>query len=195
MGDPNAPFPRPVLLTTYDNRLVTPLSYNWNLTLEREVVREWLARIAYVGSASNYGRITKQLNPARYIPGNDAQGRPLSTTANTDSRRLFAPEIGNIDYFTEDRRSHYHSMQLSLTKRMSRGFTIQGSYTLSKDLGNLGVFGTTKATYGEVAPLFYPEADKLFYVQLDFNINHRIVEYSVQDMLGITTIYVFVLTF
>ena len=45
IGDPNAPFPRPVLLTTYDNRLVTPLSYNWNLTLEREVVREWLARL------------------------------------------------------------------------------------------------------------------------------------------------------
>ena len=187
IGDPNAPFPRPVLLTTYDNRLVTPLSYNWNFTLEREVVREWLARIAYVGSASNYGRITKQLNAARYIPGNDAQGRPLSTTANNDSRRLFAPEIGNIDYFTEDRRSHYHSMQLSLTKRMSRGFTIQGNYTLSKALGNYGDFGTANATYGEVAPLFYPGADKLMYGPLEFDHRHRIVASWVWNLPGIST--------
>jgi hypothetical protein len=184
IGDQNAPFPRPVLLTTYDGRHETPLSYNWNLTFERELFPEWLARAAYVGSASNYGRITKQLNAARYIPGNDPQGRPLSTTANTDSRRLLAPEIGNVDYFTEDRRSHYHSMQLSLTKRLSKGFTVLANYTLSKSLGNYGDFGTANATYGEVAPWFVPGADKLMYGPVEFDHRHRIVGSWVWDLPG-----------
>ena len=64
------------------------------------------------------------MNAAQYIPGNDANGAALSTTGNTDKRRLFAPEIGNLTQYTEDRRSNYHSMQLSLQKRFSRGLTV-----------------------------------------------------------------------
>ena len=81
------PFPRPVLLNTYDERQEAPLAYNYNLTFEREIFTEWLARLAYVGSASNYGRNTIQLNPARYTPGD---------TRGVDARRLFAPELGNV---------------------------------------------------------------------------------------------------
>ena len=48
LGDwqPGCAVPRPVLLTTYDERQETPLTYNWNLTLEREILPEWLARAA-----------------------------------------------------------------------------------------------------------------------------------------------------
>src|SRR6202035_1642887 len=58
VGKADIPFPRPVTLSTYDGRWDTPLSYNWNLTFEREIVKSWLARAAYVGSALNYGRNT-----------------------------------------------------------------------------------------------------------------------------------------
>lgn len=135
IGAKDAVFPRPVLATTYDGRQETPLQYNWNVTLEREIIPEWVARAAYVGSASNYGRDGFPLNAARYIPGNDANGNPLSTTRNTDARRIVAPEIGNVTWYTEDRRSNYHSMQLTLIKRFSQGFTFRGAYTWSKALG------------------------------------------------------------
>ena len=118
-----------MLVATYDDRQETPLTYNWNFTLEREVVPEWLVRAAYVGSASLYGRITKQLNPAVYIPG---------STLGTDARRLFAPDLGSVNYYTQDRRSNYHSLQLSVTKRFSRGFTVLASYTFSKSIDNFG---------------------------------------------------------
>ena len=88
IGSPTAPFPRPVLVESYDQTFTTPLTYNWNVALEREVLGRWLARAAYVGSSSRNGRTTINLNPARYIPG-------ASTTGNTDARRLFAPEYGN----------------------------------------------------------------------------------------------------
>jgi TonB dependent receptor len=167
IGDPNAPFPRPVLLTTYDGRQDTPLAYNWNLTLEREIFPEWLARAAYVGSASNYGRVVKQLNPAR--PG----------TGSTDSRRLLAPEIGNIEYFTEDRRSYYHSMQLSLTKRLSHGFTVLTNYTWSKSLGNYPV---SSGDGIEVAPWYLPGADDYVYGPTNFDHRHRFVVSWVWDL-------------
>jgi Carboxypeptidase regulatory-like domain len=171
IGSPDAPFPRPVLLTTYDERHETPLTHNWNLTLEREILPEWLARAAYVGSASNYGRITKQLNPARYIPG---------STLGTDARRLFAPEIGNIDYFTEDRRSYYHSMQLSLSRRFTQGYTILANYTLSKNLGNYW-------DQANAAPWNAPEGDLLAYGPQEFDHRHRFVASWVWDLPRVQT--------
>ncbi len=166
IGAQDAVFPRPVLATTYDGRQETPLQYNWNLTLERELIPEWVARVAYVGSASNYGRQSFQLNAARYIPGEDADGNPLSTTGNTDARRILAPEIGNVEWFTEDRRSNYHSMQLTLIKRFSRGLTFRGAYTWAKALGNYD---------GQIVPWFQPGGDAYRYGPLGIDRRHRFV--------------------
>jgi len=171
IGSPDAPFPRPVVGATQDGRQETPLQYNWNLTLEREIFPEWLARAAYVGSASNYGRYNKQLNAARYIPG-------ASTTGNTDSRRLFALEFGNLTYLTEDRRSYYHSLQTSLVKRFSRGFTVMANYTWSKALGNYDP---------EVVPWYLPGTDNMTYGPMDIDRRHRFVLSYVWDLPNTST--------
>jgi hypothetical protein len=157
IGDRNAAFPRPVLIATFDGRQEAPLTYNWNLALEREVIPAWLARVAYVGSASMYGRVTKQLNPAQYIPG---------STLGTDARRLFAPDIGGIDYNTEDRRGNYHSAQFSLTKRFAQGFTVLANYTFSKSMDTYGAF---------VMPWYFPNGDAMQYGPSDFDHKHRLV--------------------
>jgi hypothetical protein len=116
-------------VNSYGEKFVTPLTYNWNLTFERELMAGWLGRVAYVGSKSQNGRRDQQLNPARYIPGS-------STTGNTDARRIFAPEYGNITYYVQDRSSKYNALQLSLSKRYSGGLTVSANYTLSKAEGN-----------------------------------------------------------
>jgi len=175
IGSPDAPFPRPVLLTTYDGRHNTPLTYNWNLTLEREVLPQWLARAAYVGSASNYGRVVKQGNPAVYIPG---------STLGTDARRLFAPEIGNIDYFTEDRRSYYHSMQLTLNRRFSHGFSVLANYTWAKSLDN---YPDSSGNAIEVIPFYLPDADKMVYGPSNFDRRHRFVVSYVLEIPKVPT--------
>ena len=157
IGDANAPFPKPILISTFDDRQETPLTYNWNLTLEREVLPEWMVRAAYVGSSSLYGRATKQLNPAVYIPG---------STLDTDARRLFAPDIGSIGYYTQDRRAHYHSLQLSVTKRFTRGFTVLANYTLSKSIDTFGDF---------VMPWYFPNGDAMQKGPSDFDHRQRFV--------------------
>jgi len=130
IGTTSAPFPRPVLIETLDSTYKTPLTYNWNLTFERELIPALSARAAYVGSRSVNGRRTVQLNPAVYSP---------TDTRGTDARRLFAADgIGQVNLQTQDRESIYNGLQLSLTKRYSRGFTVTSSYTLSRVEGNFG---------------------------------------------------------
>jgi hypothetical protein len=131
IGTQRAIFPTPVLIETLDKDYKTPLTYNYNLTLERELLRSLSGRIAYVGSRSVNGRRTVQLNPSVYTPG--------ATTATTDQRRLFAKDgIGQVNLQVQDRESVYNSLQATVTKRYSRGFTITSSYTLSKVVGNFG---------------------------------------------------------
>jgi hypothetical protein len=156
IGQPDAPFPRPVIVNTYDPRMETPLTYNWNLTLERELLPEWLGRAAYVGSATNYGRTTIQLNPAVYRPGD---------TRGVDARRLLAPLYGNVSLFDQDRRAYYHSLQTSLTKRLSRGFTISTNYTWSKVID----------TYNNVVPYNIPDTGRMLRGPSDFDHKHRYV--------------------
>lgn len=170
IGSRDAPFPRPVLAATFDERYETPLQYNWNLTLEREILPDWLARAGYVGSASNYGRRTFQLNAA---DSNVATG-------GTDARRIFAAGgIGSLNMYTEDRRSNYHSMQVSLQKRFSQGFTFRATHTWSRALGDYGV----DSRGNEVVPWFAPATvDRLLYGPLDIHRAHRFVLSWVWDL-------------
>ena len=130
IGTDRAPFPTPVLIETLDSQYKTPLTYNYNLTLEREVMQGLTARAAYVGSRSVNGRRDVKLNPSLYTPGD---------TRGTDARRLFAAAgLGVINQQRQDRESVYNGMQLTLSKRYNRGFTVTSSYTLSRVEGNFG---------------------------------------------------------
>jgi hypothetical protein len=130
VGTTRAIFPTPVLIETLDNTYKTPLTYNWNITFERELMPAVLARAAYVGSHSVNGRRTVQLNPSVFTPGD---------TRGTDARRIFASAgIGQVIQQRQDRESYYNGMQLTLSKRFSHGFTVTSNYTLSRVEGNFG---------------------------------------------------------
>jgi hypothetical protein len=168
IGSPTAPFPTPVLVESYDDRFDTPLTYNWNLTLEREVLSGWMARAAYVGSRSENGRRTIQLNPA-----------DPSATGATDARRIFAPAYGPINYFVQDRSSRYHGAQFSLTRRYTDGFTLSANYTLSKAVGD---FGGSDGFGGELIPWNQPDIPALTWGPLDQDRRHRFVTSWVWDL-------------
>src|SRR5207245_10090599 len=74
IGTQQAIFPRPVLIETLDEHYKTPVTYNFNVALEREVMAGIMARAAYVGSRNRNGRFGVQLTPA-------IAWRPGATTA------------------------------------------------------------------------------------------------------------------
>jgi hypothetical protein len=72
------------------------------------------------------GRSSINLNPAINGPG--------ATTGNTDARRALK-EYGSISYFTQDDYNNYDSMQLTLNRRFSGGWTFNANYTASMSDG------------------------------------------------------------
>jgi hypothetical protein len=116
-----------------------PQLITWNLTLEHQFSSSLLGRIAYAGNKGTYlasGALGfRELNPGVYIPG-------ASSTSNTQSRRL-NPNFGSIGLFPSDDNSHYHSMRVSIEKRLTHGFSVQGNYTWSKMIDDFGSGGTT----------------------------------------------------
>jgi hypothetical protein len=170
IGTTAAPFPRPVLIETLDATYKTPLTYNYNVTFERELMPALLARAAYVGSRSVNGRRTVQLNPAVYTPGD---------TRGTDARRLFAADgIGTVNQQRQDRESVYNGMQLTLQKRYSRGFTVTSNYTLSRVEGN---FGDDVIPYNEFN---LDKKDPLVWGPLTQDRTHRFTTSWVVDLPG-----------
>jgi hypothetical protein len=170
IGTKQAVFPTPVLIETLDSVYKTPLTYNYNLTLERELTSGLMARAAYVGSRSQNGRRTVNLNPAVYTPGD---------TRGADARRLFARDsIGNIIQQRQDRESIYNGMQLTVSKRYSRGFTVTGNYTLSKVEGN---FGDEVIPWNEYT---LDERDPLVWGPLTQDRRHRYTTSWVWDLPG-----------
>ena len=169
VGTAQAPFPSPVLISTFGDEYKVPLTYNFNLTFERELVGGLMGRVAYVGTRNRNGRQTIQLNYAnKNIPG--------ATSGNTDARRLYAADgLGNIESQVQDRSSDYNSMQMALIKRYSKGFTISTNYTLSKVEGN---FGDT------VIPYDMPQDEALTWGPFDQDHRHRFTTSWVLDLPG-----------
>ena len=85
-----------------------------------------MAKAGYSGKLAHNLIRMEQKNPAVYLAGR-------STVANTDSRRLPASQgYGSFREIDTNSGATYHSLQLSLNKRFSKGLTVLGSYTFSK---------------------------------------------------------------
>jgi hypothetical protein len=110
---------------------------DWNFTLEKQVMSNTVARIAYVG---NYG-----FNSQHYIDYNDStpayiwymtQGTALPTGAfaNVATRPLNNTVYGNENFFSPTGYSHHTSFQFELERRYAKGFGYQIFYRTAKTL-------------------------------------------------------------
>ncbi|MFB3923263.1 MAG: carboxypeptidase regulatory-like domain-containing protein [Terriglobia bacterium] len=116
----------------------------WNLSVQRSFGPNWLFDVSYVGSAGRHLLQGFEANPARYIPGNDADGNPLSTGDNVESRRIDSPGIlSTVMLGGSGSRSSFQSLQSTITKRFSKGLSLLSSYTWSHsiDTSSAGDFG------------------------------------------------------
>ena len=59
-----------------------------------------LVEANYVGNSGHHLMSTVDINPAQYIPGNDANGNPLSTLQNLNQRRIIQPAPGTYGRIT-----------------------------------------------------------------------------------------------
>jgi hypothetical protein len=129
--------------------LETPYAQHWGLTAEREIKRDFLLSAAYVGtrgthllrfSTPNLGPNAISLvtdfrvgpppfpDPSFRFPEFRGVSTPPSTTPL--GLRPF-PLLGSITTIESDANSSYHSLQVQLNKRFSRGIQFTTAYTWS----------------------------------------------------------------
>jgi hypothetical protein len=158
--DPTAasiPLPINGLWGPTSTNLASTYVQNWSFTIDRELLPGWAASVSYVGKKGTNVLAFRPFNGGIYIPGTDANGDALSTRNNPDDRVGFLPGIyGTGGLFLDNAfRSNYHSMQVQLQKRFSKGFQFDTSYVLSKSLDS----SSTYALGGGLTDPFNPEHD------------------------------------
>jgi len=122
---------------------VTPSTQQWNLTLQRELGKQWVLEVGYVGTHATHLRETRSNIPAKLAsPSNpiivkDVNGNSYTITVDTTANgpiRSPIPAIngyGGFQIFANDAYSHYHSLQTTVSRRWRQGY-FQAAYTFSK---------------------------------------------------------------
>jgi hypothetical protein len=162
----------------------TPVVYNWNLGIERQLPANVLVRVAYVGSHSSHLTETLNLDPSPFSPTGTKGTLRLNTivaSLGITPSNLF----GQVQQDTQDINSSFHSLQLSVEKRMTHGLTILGNYTFSKSIDDLpaGAGVTGFDTYS-ARPWDDPLRHQFDRGPSEFDHTHRFVASFVYDLPG-----------
>jgi hypothetical protein len=111
-----------------------PRSYSlqWNLNIQRQI-KSWIATVGYVGSRGvHLVQVERNLNVV--YPTLTSAGWFYPPTSTTQKLNPNFATINTTDTWNAD--STYHSMHVSVSRPLSRGLQVQGSYTWSKSLDN-----------------------------------------------------------
>jgi len=117
--------------------LHTPLIRQYNLGVQYQFAQQWVLELGYVGSSSiNLMEQYHNNNTARLASAaNPINGITTNTTANVLYR---VPYLGyqavGVRGTAFDAYANYNSMQATVRKQFSRGFSFQGAYTWSKTM-------------------------------------------------------------
>jgi hypothetical protein len=124
-------------------RFVSPSTQQWNLTVQRDLGRQWILEVGYVGTHAIHLRETRTdipeqvASPANPVTVTDVNGNTYNITQNTFANgpiRSLNPQINGYNgfqIFDNSAYSHYHSLQTTVSRRWSQGY-FQAAYTFSK---------------------------------------------------------------
>jgi hypothetical protein len=135
-----------------------PYVNQWNLSVQRQLGRDWLMTVNYLGNSQIHVTTSNLLNPAMFLGLGactlqtvNASGQVVSTnyptcstTANQQFRRALSlqnPVQGNyyagVSYGDDGGTSSYQALYFSLQKRLSKGVSMLANYTFSHCIGNI----------------------------------------------------------
>src|SRR5205807_9116636 len=116
---------------------------HWNLPIQRDLWKQWLLEVGYVGTHAVPLRKTRtslqalRASPSNPIVQTGAGGQQFTITTNTLANgpaRTRAQGINGysgFQLFANDAYSHYHSLQATLSRRWAGGYFL-GAYTFSR---------------------------------------------------------------
>ena len=119
----------------FDRHFRLPMVLSWNLTAEHGFKQDWMLRVAYVGNSGHHLSGTGdqesgllQLNPSHWDPV-------------TQQEVPVYPAYGSIASINSGVDSNYNAAQITLTKRMTHGFSFLTNFTWAKELDDFAPVG------------------------------------------------------
>lgn len=118
----------------YEQQTHTPTVYHYNLTVEQQLPGSLVLALGYAGSHGLHWFRMSEGNTR--IPSFLPDGTPFYNPQGP--RRN--PRLGSLNFVSNDAAALYNSLQLQVTKQLSHGLRLQGSYTWSKALAEDTVY-------------------------------------------------------
>ena len=127
LRDPaNLKFPLGVPYSYQDYNMRNGYVQQYNFSFQRQVSKDWMVEAAYVGNTGRKLTSTVDDNAPVVTAG--------ATSKNIDQRRPMWPTFQALIDTGNFVNSSYNALQTRVERRFSGGFTLLGSYTLSKAL-------------------------------------------------------------
>ncbi|HZQ44396.1 MAG TPA: carboxypeptidase-like regulatory domain-containing protein [Acidobacteriaceae bacterium] len=125
----------------------------YNLMIDQKLPWGFSGTIGYVGNHAEHIMSSRQFNPAVCAPGapcanlnNSTCSTCSSSGTNENARRLF-PGLGQVELADAYEFAEFNSLQMTLTRRVSKGFEVMANLVYSKDMDN-----ASSGTEGSAGP-------------------------------------------
>ncbi|MBY0504753.1 MAG: carboxypeptidase-like regulatory domain-containing protein [Bryobacteraceae bacterium] len=185
-------------LTFFNSQPKVTYMQRWQLGIQRTLPGNFLFEAGYIGNRGTRIETNRDLNalPNQFLNGDltrtaamVAQNAYLAGNLNNPFRGLVAaaapnlnvavnrsrsallrpiPQFGAVNTSTNQGYSWYHSLQVQLERRFSKGFTVQGNYTFSKFMEATAYMNAADARPVEVIS--------------DFDVPHRFVSSGIYEL-------------
>ena len=129
-------------ISEYEANLTSPRVSNFNLTIERQVDKQTVVSVGYVGSLGRHEEGSYNLNPGgqpnpvngSYNPVAQANGCTDANLATCAPQTFkYNPTVyGQIGVFASAFSSNYNSLQAQISRHMAHGLQFQAAYTWSR---------------------------------------------------------------
>jgi len=140
-----------------DPRGITPNSWQWNLSVERQLGRDTAVELGYVGNKGLH--LTSTYDQNGVLP----QFRGIAAFASGTSLNNLrvAPGFSGINFFSRQGWSSYHSLQALFRTRFNKHSEIQASYTWSHSIANVQLDNSSGGgSSGDFTDFTNPNLDK-----------------------------------
>lgn len=120
-------------------------SYQWNLTVEHEIMKDTKLEVAYVATRGHHLPYNYNMNTVapkdreNWIKVAHTRGSSADAASALYKALYDLSGTAAMTYITEGANSNYQSLQVYLNKRFSNNFSYQFAYTFSKLISQTGL--------------------------------------------------------
>jgi hypothetical protein len=162
-----------------DEHFRTAYIGQWSLGLQREVTKNTVIDIAYLGSEGHKLPIGININQA-FLPSAECIAQPSRPDCTVAARRPYKG-FGNIagGFISSVGNSSYHGLQVRLERRLQTGLSFISSYTWSKSIDYNSGISTGSDSSGDLQDARNLRAERAV---SDYDVTHRWVLSYVYDL-------------